>query len=100
MTALDRAAKAAWDENRRRCEIEAKEAGFVLDEWENEPEALREDWRALTRAVLMAVQDLPVSLLEGAAKAAYGADALDHEVMNFDSAWVACIDAILAEETK
>ena len=82
MTDLERAARAA--------------AVAVGDDPDREGEPITA-YIDLARAVLMAVQDMPVSFLEEAAKQAYGADPLPHEVMNFDSAWTAGIAAILNE---
>lgn len=51
MTMLERAARAAWEENRKLCAHE-----IFLPPWEEEGDALREDWIAIARAVLMAVR--------------------------------------------
>lgn len=82
---LERAARAAWDCNRERCA-----AVVELDEWENEPEALREDWRALTRAVLMAVRDLPNGFIRDRRSSFYITEYLEYDFQSV-------IDAILAD---
>ncbi len=53
--------------------------------------------RDIARAVLMAVRDMPMSVVEVAAQQAYGPNPLPHEVMNFEGAYVAVLDAILNE---
>ena len=45
----------------------------------------------------MAVRDMPMSVVEVAAQQAYGPNPLPHEVMNFEGAYVAVLDAILNE---
>ena len=94
MTSLKKAIEAV------RADLEAQAAkseGFVSDGDDGLILDGVFDLSSIARAVLMAVQDMPVSFLEEAAKQAYGADPLPHEVMNFDSAWTAALDAILNE---
>lgn len=53
MTALEKAARAAWEENRRRAAM----VDVELPAWEDDTMALRADWVAVTRAVLLAVRE-------------------------------------------
>ena len=82
MTALEKAARAA--------------AVAVGDDPDREGEPITA-YIDLARAVLMAVRDMPMSVVEVAAQQAYGPNPLPHEVMNFEGAYVAVLDAILNE---
>jgi hypothetical protein len=49
---IESCARAAWDENRRVCE------GLVeLEPWDDETEALRDNWRGIARAILQALRE-------------------------------------------
>jgi hypothetical protein len=49
---VERAAKAAWEEQRKRLAAEVPE----LQSWEDETEELRDDWRSIASQVILQVQ--------------------------------------------
>jgi len=52
MIVIEKVAKAMWEKNRIQCKGEVD-----LDPWEDEPEALRDDWRGFAVAAVDALAD-------------------------------------------
>lgn len=65
-------ARAMWDENRRRCAdaLAKAEVDYELPAWEDDTEALREDWVAFARACLTALaENISEEMVEAGADA-------------------------------
>lgn len=90
-TTLDRLARAAWTENLNRIPHDFKHPCLP---WDQEGEALRDDWRAFVRAVLLELRPLDEASLERASHASLAAgDLVGYD--GFSAGWAAVIDAIM-----
>lgn len=68
--------------------------------WGFHSPAYQEGYRDRARAALLAIRDMPASMVEAAAVHVFGPEPLPHEVSNFDNGWEAVIDAILNQEPR
>lgn len=87
-TMLDKAAKAMWDQNRKRCAMFDVE----LPEWEEDRKELREDWKAFAKAALEAIRE-PSKAMIRVAYSHYGETGAAPE-----DVWQSMLTEILNEE--